>query len=169
MVDYSKIRHICPSVSFFSARLRAFLVSSSGHRPHVGLFVSRDSAFRLVLTDWYPLLHCSLNWYHLLCEMSGVEKEGSMVRSSELETGLSSSDKPMEVEVDTDASRPSFLKPDSLKASSSSKARAFHALKEKCNLDQEPLFRFRDMFQFPNETRILLTNQDKKSLLLHTR
>ena len=163
MVGYFEIRHICHSISFFSARLRVFLVSLSGHRPHIGLFVSRDSAFRLVLTNLYPLLHHSLNWYHLLCEMSGVEREGSMVRSSELETGLSSNDKPMEVEVDTDASRPSFLKPDSLKASSSSKARAFHALEEKCNLDEESLFSFRDRFHFPNETRICLTRQDEKA------
>lgn len=57
MVDYSEVRHLFPSVSFFFARLRAFLESSGGHYPQVDLFASRDSALRSVLTDLYPLLH----------------------------------------------------------------------------------------------------------------
>lgn len=56
MVDYFEIRHIYPFVSFFSACLRAFLESLSGHLPHIGLFVYKDSAFRPILTDLYLLL-----------------------------------------------------------------------------------------------------------------
>lgn len=140
MVDFSEVRTLFPSVSFFFTHLGAFLESSSGHRPHVGLFVSKDSAFRPTLNDLYPLLHRSLNWYRLLCEMSMEEREGSVVKSSELEMGLSSSDKPVEMEVDTAASKPSSSKPSSSKHPSSSKARTFHTLKESCDLDEETLF-----------------------------
>ena len=51
------------------------------------------------------------------------------VRSSELETGLSSSDDP--VEGDTTVSTPQEV-------------RAFHALEEVCGLDGETLSRFKD-------------------------
>ena len=40
MVDYSKIRHLFPSISFFFSCLGAFLESSSGHHPRVRLFAS---------------------------------------------------------------------------------------------------------------------------------
>lgn len=83
-------------------------------------------------------------------------KEGgrSVVRSSELETGLSSSDEPVDMEVDTAASKPSSsLKPSSSKTLSSVQPWAFHALKVSCDLDEKTLFRFTDRFQF-NETRI---------------
>lgn len=66
-------------------------------------FVSQDSALGLVLVDLYPLLLHSLDWFRSIRGMS-VE-----VRSSELDTGLSSSDKAME--VDTTISEPSSLNP----------------------------------------------------------
>ena len=48
MVDFDFIRKETPSVSFFFARLGVFLKSSSGSRPHVGLFVPRDcGAFKI--------------------------------------------------------------------------------------------------------------------------
>ena len=100
MVDYSEIRHLYPSVSFFFARLGAFLESSGGCRPQVGLFASRDSALRVILTDLCPLLHLSLNWFQSLQEMSVEERVGSTVRSSKLEAGLSSNNNPVEVKVD---------------------------------------------------------------------
>lgn len=114
MVDFSEDRNLCPSVSFFFARLGAFLETSSGHRPYVGLFVSRDSLFKPILTDLYPLLHQSLNWYCLLCAISVEEGQRSVVRSSEMETNLSSSDKPVEMEIDTATSKPSSSKPSML-------------------------------------------------------
>ena len=58
----------------------------------------------------------------------------SEIRSSELETGLSSSDDL--VEEDTVASTPRVV-------------RAFSTLDEECGLDAEILSRFRDRFQFP--------------------
>lgn len=104
MVDYSKVSHLSPSISFFVARLGAFLESSGGHCPQV-------SAFRLVLTKLYPLLCQSLNLFKCLQEMSVEERVGSKIRSSELEIGLSSSENP--IEEDTATSMPSSSKPSS--------------------------------------------------------
>ena len=86
------------------------------------------------------------------------------VRSSELDTGLWSSDKA--VEVDT-----AFSVPPSLNASSSSHTvlRAFHALKEVCSLDEDTLFRFRDRFQLSNETRIHLPRLNEKACTFNLR
>lgn len=63
------------------------------------------------------------------------------VRSSELDTGLSSSDKAVEVDI-------AVLTSPSLNPSSSSPTvfRPFHALKEVCSLDEDNLFRFRNRF-----------------------
>ena len=163
MVDFSEVRSLFPLVSFFFVRLGAFLETSSGQRPHIDLFVSRDSAFRPVLIDLYPLLHRSLNWYRLLYKMSMEEGERSVVRSSELETVLSSSDKPVEMEIDTVALKPLSLKPSFSKPSSSTKLMSFHVLKEPCGLNEETLFRFKDRFQFPNETKICLPHENKKA------
>ena len=58
----------------------------------------------------------------------------SEVRSSELETELSSSGDP--IEGDTTVSTPQEV-------------RAFHALEEVCGLDANTLGRFKDRFQFP--------------------
>lgn len=69
----------------------------------------------------------------------------------------------MEVEIDIVALKPSSSKPFSSKPSSSTKPRSFHALKELCGLDEETLFRFRDRFQFPNETKICLSCENKKA------
>ncbi|XP_050241259.1 uncharacterized protein LOC126690173 [Quercus robur] len=76
--------------------------------------------------------------------MSMEEGQRSVVRSSELETSLLSSDKPVEMEIDTTASKPSSFKPSSSKPSSSKKPRSFDALNEPCGLDEDTLFRFRD-------------------------
>ena len=68
-------------------------------------------AFRLVLTKLYSLLCQSLNLFQSLREMSVEERVGSKIRSSELETGLLSSENP--IEEDTTASMPSSSKPSS--------------------------------------------------------
>ena len=51
MVDHYEIRRLSPSVSFFFARLGVFLGSSSGCRPPIKDFISRDSTLSLVLAD----------------------------------------------------------------------------------------------------------------------
>ena len=92
MVDFDFIKNETPIVSFFFARLGVFLESSGGRRPHVGLFVPRDcGAFRPILISLYPLLCQSLIAHQL--EMIAIEYRESDVRSSVLETGLSSSGK----------------------------------------------------------------------------
>uniref|UniRef100_A0A7N2MD58 Uncharacterized protein n=1 Tax=Quercus lobata TaxID=97700 RepID=A0A7N2MD58_QUELO len=42
------------------------------------------------------------------------------------------------------------------------KTRDFNALNEKCTLDKDTLIRFRDRFQFPNETRVHLPRSSEK-------
>ena len=63
----------------------------------------------------------------------------SEVKSSELDTGLSSSGEP--VEGDTAVSTPREV-------------RAFYALEEACGLDVETVARFKDRFQFPARVRV---------------
>ena len=70
------------------------------------------------------------------------------MRSSELETRLSSSDDPVEVEEDTATSSPR-------------KAWTFHALKEVCGLDFDTLSKFRNRFQFPERVWIRLPNGEE--------
>ena len=72
----------------------------------------------------------------------------SEVRSSELETKLSSSDKP--VEGDTTVSVPQEI-------------RAFDALEEVCGLDNETLSRFRDRIQFPDRVRVRLPRAEERA------
>ena len=162
MFDYSEVRCLSPSISFIFSRLGASFESSGGGCPQVELFISKSSTLGLVLADLYPLLRQSLDWFQSLQEMSVELGVGSEVRSSELEMGLSSSNNPMEVEADTVVSIPLSSKPSSSKMESW----AFHASKEECSLDGETLFRFRDRFQFPNETRIRLPCLGEKACAL---
>ena len=72
----------------------------------------------------------------------------SEVRSSKLETGLSSSGDP--VEGDTAVSAPREV-------------RAFYALNEECGLDDDTLGRFKDRFQFPEWVRVRLPSKDERA------
>ena len=96
--------------------------------PLVGNFLFEGSGLGVVLGELFPVLSQSINWFEGLV---GGRERMSEVRSSELETGLSSSDNP--VEGDTAVSSPREV-------------RAFHALKEVCGLDGETLSRFKDRF-----------------------
>ena len=91
-----------------------------------------------MLADLVPLLCQFVDWFK---DLVGERREISKVRSSELETGLSSSDNPMEVEEDIAASGPREVK-------------AFSALGEECSLDVETLFRFSNRFQFFERVRV---------------
>ena len=157
MCDHSKVRHLCPSASFLFACLGA-LLGSIGGCLEVRPFVSRDTALGLVLADLSPLLLQSLDLFR---SIRGMLVE---VRSSELDIGLSTSDKA--VEVDTAISVPLSLNPSS---SSQTVLRAFHSLKEVCSLDKDTLFRFRDRFQLPDETRIRLPCSSEKACAFNLR
>ena len=88
MVDFAFME--APSISFFFARLGVFLEFFGGHHPQVGLFLPWEcGAFRLILTNLFPLIYHSLIAHHL--EMIAIEYRDTDIRSSELETGLSSS------------------------------------------------------------------------------
>ena len=108
MVCFEFLSQECPSVSFFFAQLGVFLEYSSGRHPQVGLFVPRFYALRPVLFFLYPLIRQSLIKHH--SKMATIEYRVDDVRSSELETGLSSNADSLSKIVDTVASRlPSSL------------------------------------------------------------
>lgn len=151
MYEYSEVRCHCPSVSFLFARLGAFLGSSSGY-PEVMSFASEAGALGLVLADLSHLLRQFLDWFKFVRTMS------TKVRSSELDTSLSSSDKAIKVDIAVPA-LPS-LNPSS---SSPTVLRAFHGLKEVCSLDEDTHFRFRDRFQIPGETKFRLPHSGEKA------
>ena len=98
-----------------------------------------------MLADLFPLLRQSVDWFE---ELVGERRVILEVRSSGLETRLSSSDDPIEVEEDIVASGPKEVK-------------AFSALREKCGLDAETLSRFRDWFQFPKRVRVRFPHKEE--------
>ena len=89
-----------------------------------------------MLTELCPLLRQSLDWFEGLIRERGIMSE---VRSSELDTRLSSSGEP--IEGDTAVSIPREV-------------RAFYALEEVCGLDAETIARFKDRFQFPERVHV---------------
>ena len=118
MVNSSEIRVAFLSISFFFARLGASLGASHAFFPLVENFVFEGSSLGVMLGDLFPLLYQSIDWFKGLVS---ERREMFEVRSSELETRLSSNDNPVEEEVDTAVSVPREV-------------RAFHALREECNL-----------------------------------
>ena len=137
MVSSSEVRTECPSISFLLARLGGSL----GVFPHLENFISEGNSLGIVVADLLPLIHQSIDWFRDL-----VREVMSEVRSSELETGLSSSDEPTEGDTAVSASR---------------EVRAFYALNEECGLDDNTLSRFKDRFQFPDRVRVRLPSKGK--------
>ena len=89
----------------------------------------KTSHFFLLLLHLFASHHFLTSTLFLSFSTFGV------VRSSKLETGLSSNDDPVKAEMDTTTSNQREIK-------------SFHALKEECALDTDTPFRFRDRFQF---------------------
>ena len=147
MVNSSEIRVAFLSISFFFARLGASLGASHAFFPLVENFVFEGSSLGVMLGDLFPLLYQSIDWFKGLVS---EQREMFEVRSSELETRLPSNDNPMEEEADTAISVPREV-------------RAFHALREACNLDDETLSRFRDRFQFPERVRVHLPQGEERA------
>ena len=87
---------------------------------------------------------------------------GFEVRSSDLETGSSSSASTAGAKTNTATSVPSFI-PSSARPFVSATPRTFHALKEKCSLKVDTFSRFRDRFQFPKETKVRLPRKGEKA------
>ena len=173
MVDYSEIRHTSPSIAFLFAHLGALLDSSSDplgvlpyyfsdQHPQIGDFVVGDSGLGLVLGDIYPLLHQSLAWFKSVRGALRRENMGSEVRLSDQERGLSSSVGTAGVRIDIATSVPSPVPSSSLPSIFAS-SHPFHALKEKCTLKADVFSKFRDRFQFPDETRAPLPRKGEKA------
>ena len=156
MVDYTEIRHISPSIAFLFARLGGLLDSSGDRYPRIGGFVAGDSGLDLALGDLYPLLQKSLSWFKSICGVLRQENIGS----GDQERALSSSVVADRAVTDTATS---VLPPFSVLPSTSTTPRPFHALKEKCSLKVDVFNKFRDRFQFPNETRARLPQKGKKA------
>ena len=141
MVSGSEVRAACPLVSFFFACLGVALGVSGHFLPLVRDFIFMGCGLSLVIGELSPILGQSLAWFE------GETRRMVEVRSSELETGLSSSDEPEG--DDTAVSAPRVV-------------RAFHALEEVCGLDDETVGRFKDRFQFPERVRVRRpTNEDR--------
>ena len=141
MVSGSEVRADCPSVSFFFTRLGATLGVFSDFLPLVGDFIFAGCGLSLVIGELSPILGQSLAWFE------GETRRMAEVRSSELETGLSSSGSPERGDTAVSTLRV---------------VRAFHALKEVCGLDDETVGRFKDRFQFPKRVHVRQpTNEDK--------
>ena len=147
MVGNFEVRILFPSISFLFAHLGASLGVSCTFCPLVEGFVFGGSSLNVVLADLFPLLHRSIDWFEELVGEQKVMLEG---RSSELETGLSSSDDPIEMEGDTTAFSPREV-------------RAFSTLKEECGLDAKTLSKFRDRFQFPERVRIHRPHKEERA------
>ena len=162
MVGYSDIRRTSSSVAFFFSCLGVFLGSSSYHYPRVGDFVLSDNSLGLMFNNLFPLLRQSLDWFRCVQESLRRENMDSDVRLGDLETGLSSSAGMAEAEMDTATSMPSSVSSSSYPFVSNT-SRPFHALKEKCSLKGDTFKRFRDRFQFPEETRVHLPRKGEKS------
>ena len=133
MVNGSKIRVACPSVSFFFARLGAALGVSGGFLLLVRDFIFVGFGLSLVIGELSLILGQSLAWFE------GETRRMAEVRSSELETRLSFSGDPEG--GDTVVSAPRVV-------------RAFHALEEVCGLDVDTVGRFKDKFQFLECVRV---------------
>ena len=99
----------------------------------------------IALADLLPLLRQSIDWFEGLVREQEVMSE---VRSSELETRLSSSGDPVEGDIAVSTSR---------------EVRDFYALEEVCGLDVYTLGRFKDRFQFPEQVRVHLPSEEDRA------
>ena len=141
MVSGSEVRAICPSVSFFFARLGAALGVSGDFLPLVRDFIFVGCGLSLVIGELSLILGQSLAWFE------GETRRMAEVRSSELETGLLSSGDLEGGDIAVFAPRV---------------VRAFHALEEVYGLDDETVGKFKDRFQFPERVRVHRpTNEDR--------
>ena len=87
---------------------------------------------------------------------------GSKVRLGDLERGSSSNVGKEGAGVDIATSAPSHV-PSSSYSPAPAVPPPFHALKEKCYLKIEVFSKFRDRFQFPEETRARLPRKGEKA------
>ena len=63
MVDSSKVRVVCPLVSFLFARLGASLDTSSPFLPLIENFIFEGCGLGVVVGELFPMLSQSINWF----------------------------------------------------------------------------------------------------------
>ena len=63
MLSSSEVRALCPFVSFLFARLGASFGISRSFGPLVKGFIGGGNSLSLVLTDLFPLLRQSVDWF----------------------------------------------------------------------------------------------------------
>ena len=68
MVDSSKVRVVCPLISFLFARLGAFLDTSSVFFPLIENFIFEGCGLGVVVGELFPVLSQSINWFGGLIE-----------------------------------------------------------------------------------------------------
>ena len=140
MVSSSEVRIAYPSISFIFARLGGSL----GVFPYLENFFFEGSSLSVALANLLPLLRQSIDQFDSLGRERGIMSE---VRLSEIETGLSSNDSPVEARGDT-------------VVSAFREVRAFYAFDEVCGLDGDTLSRFKNRFQFPDRVRVRLPREE---------
>ena len=137
MVDYSSIRVDCPSVAFLFARLGCLLKAVEGEcRNWVNIFAGEDCPHKFVLSSLFLMVSHSVRAARSL--------KMSEVRSSELETRLSSSDDRVIPEV----------------TSPSTPYKAWNIL---CALSEKDKKRIRDRFQFPDSVKIRIPSDENRA------
>ena len=129
----------------FLCMLRGFSRFFCSFGSSIESFVFGGSGLGLALADLLPLLRESVDWFEGI-----MGEQRVMLRSSELETRLSSSDDLVEVEEDTTAS-------------GLREVRAFNALGEVYGLDSNTLSKFRDRFQFLERVWIRLSYGEERA------
>ena len=129
----------CPSISFLFACLSGLLEVVGRQGPKVRLFMGRDCSFRFALRFLFPLVHRFVGIAQPLM-MFGEGK----VRSSELETSLSSSEDCRAFEV----------------TSSSTFYKGWDVC---CILRGKDEGRIRSRFQFPSSIRVRIPSDDDRA------
>ena len=171
MVDSFEIRRASPSIAFLFAHLGALVdsrsdtfgaVPSSNPYPYIRGFMVAGSGLGSVLGELYLLLRNSLVWFKSIRKALRRENMGFEMGSDNLERDSSSDVGTVGAGVDTATSAPSGA-PSSSHPPVSGEACSFHALKEKCSLKIEVFNKFRDRFQFPDETRARLLRKGEKA------
>ena len=142
MVDYSSIRVDCPLIAFLFACLGCLLEAFKGKcLKWVSLFMGEDCLHKFDLSSLFPLVFHSARVARSL--------KMSEVRSSDLDTGLSSSDNHVIPEV-TSPSTP------------------YIAWNIPCALSRKDEKQIRDRFQFPNFVKIRIPSDKDRAYHSYT-
>ena len=138
MVDYSFVKVNCPLVAFLFACLGCLLeVVEREYLKWVSFFVGEDYPYRFAISFLFPLVSC-------LAKVAKLLKMSREVTSSELETGLSSSDDHVFPKV-TFPSTP------------------YKAWNIPCALSGKYEKRIKDRFQFPDLLRIRIPSDEDRA------